>query len=352
MCVHSYPGIFVTLAAIFQAFNLKVLVMAKNNMFLGFAKGSVGDVVFYRSQGKQISRARNRNPNNPRSPRQLVQRAVMASISRLYSLGRIIFDHAWQGEKVGIGSQQGFLRDNLPLLKSLVVSEINAGQAPDTSSARISAPRISVAVPFNGMKISNGDYSQQFFTRITQNNLSSWMAPAPAQGQTIAEYAAANGLVPGDIYTFLGIACGIMSDGNIMYDISQPDEDFTEYHRVYRSRLTYCQLKVKADIASMTDAISGSTRYSVLFDLYQGTSDLTNTAISDEISLTTLDDVYPAGVLGVIRSRQDTGVRSLSYAYFSGSDTFGLTPDVLLDAWRQESQSLAGSELILEGENF
>lgn len=329
--------------------------MAKYNMFLGFAKGSVGDIVFYRQGGKQISRARNRQPANPRTAKQLVQRAVLASISRLYSLGRVIFDHSWQGEKVGIGSQQGFLRDNTPLLRSLVVSEINAATAPQDCHARVSAPKVSVATPFDGMKISNGDYDQQFFTRSVDatSSLSSWSAPSASTGQTIAQYAAANGLVPGDIYTFLAICCGIMSDGNIMYDISDPaDIDYQEFHRVYRSRLRYCQLKVKAGIEQMTDAITASTRFADLFDLYAGTSDITNALLTAEISLTTLDDVYPAGVLGVIRSRQDSGVRSLSYAYFSGSRDFGLTPDVLLDAWRQDGQSLAGSELILEGENF
>lgn len=326
--------------------------MAKHNLFLGFAKGSIGDVVFYRQGGKQISRSRNRQPANPRSPKQLVSRAVMASISRLYSVGRAIFDHSWQGEKVGIGSQRGFLRDNTPLLRSLVVSEINAGTAPGDSHARVSAPKVSVAVPFDGMKISNGDYQQQFFTRVIEENLSHWVAPAAATGQTIAQYAAANGLVPGDIYTFVAIACGIMDVGNIMYDISQPDEETPGYHRVYRSRLVYCQLKVKEGITQMTDAVTASTRLADLFDLYAGTSDISNSLLSAEISLNTLDGVYPAGVMGVIRSRQDSGVRSLSYAHFSGDNTFGLTPDVLLDAWRQESQNLAGTELILEGENF
>lgn len=321
-------------------------------MFLGFARGSVGDVTFYRANGQQLARARNRNPSNPRTAKQLVQRAVMASVSRLYSLGRVIFDHSWQGEKVGSGSQRGFVRDNNPILRNLVVSELNSGVMDVNARSRVSAPKTPVAVPFDGLKISNGDYVQQFFTRVVDGGVSHYVAPAATAGQTIAQYAAANGLVAGDIYTFLAIVVGIMSDGNILYDISNAEMDAPEYARVYRSRLVYCQLKVKDGIATITDAIAASTRLADLFDLYEGTTDISNTLLSAEISLTTLDGTYPAGVLGVIRSRQDSGVRSLSYAYFSGSSDFGLTPGYLLQAWRQDGQALAGSELILEGENF
>lgn len=319
-------------------------------MFLGFARGSVGDVTFYRANGQQLARARNRNPSNPRTAKQLVQRAVMASVSRLYSLGRVIFDHAWQGEKVGSGSQRGFVRDNNPILRNLVISELNGAVEGYDARSRVSAPKTSVAVPFDGLKISNGDYAQLFFTRVQNGRLSHFTAPAAAAGQTVAQFAAANGLVAGDIYTFLGIAVGILSPGNIMYDIGDAMAD--DNARVFRSRLVYCQLKVKDNIATITDAIAASTRLADLFDLYEGTTDISNTLLSAEISLTTLDDTYPAGVLGVIRSRQDSGVRSLSYAYFSGSSDFGLTPDYLLQAWRQDGQALAGSELILEGENF
>lgn len=327
--------------------------MASNNMFLGYARGSVGDVTFYRSGGVQRSRARNRRPANPRTDKQLVQRAVMASVSRLYSVGRAIFDHSWQGEQVGFGSQRGFLRDNAPLLRSLVVAALNDSLDPDETPARLSAPGISVAVPFNGLKISNGSYQQQFFARNTSSGLTYYKAPAAAEGATIAEYAAANGLIPGDIYTFVGIGAGIMSDANIVYDATTGSGDaYPDYHKVWLSRLSYCQLLVRADIAQQSAAVSAATLLSDLFVLYDGNADLSNTLLTSEIALTDLDDSYPAGVLGVIRSREDSGLRSTSYAYFSGSADYGLTPDVLLDAWRRDSQPLAGSELILEGENF
>ena len=49
--------------------------MAKGNLFLGMGRGSVGDVTFYRADGQQLSRARNRKPRNPKTNAQLIQRA-------------------------------------------------------------------------------------------------------------------------------------------------------------------------------------------------------------------------------------------------------------------------------------
>jgi hypothetical protein len=52
--------------------------MAKDNLFLGTARGSVGDIVFSRLDGQQVARVRNRAPRNPQSPAQMVQRIIMS----------------------------------------------------------------------------------------------------------------------------------------------------------------------------------------------------------------------------------------------------------------------------------
>ena len=59
--------------------------MSKGNLFLGFGRGKVGDVVFYRSNGEQITRSLNRNPKNPRSESQLLQRIIMGTVMQAYS---------------------------------------------------------------------------------------------------------------------------------------------------------------------------------------------------------------------------------------------------------------------------
>lgn len=61
--------------------------MAKSNMLLGLASGKVGDIVFARSNGQQITRVRV-VPKNPRTGRQQAQRVRMAAVSALYRAAR------------------------------------------------------------------------------------------------------------------------------------------------------------------------------------------------------------------------------------------------------------------------
>ena len=61
--------------------------MAKSNIFLGLASGKVGDMVFSRSRGQQITRVRV-VPKNPRTQRQQAQRVRMAAVAALYRAGR------------------------------------------------------------------------------------------------------------------------------------------------------------------------------------------------------------------------------------------------------------------------
>lgn len=101
--------------------------MAKGNIFLGFGRGKVGDVVFSRQYGEQVTRARNRSPKNPQTALQLLQRVVMKTVSGAYSLLQDICDHSFQGEQEGTPNQSRFIRRNVALLRAALAEEINAG---------------------------------------------------------------------------------------------------------------------------------------------------------------------------------------------------------------------------------
>lgn len=68
--------------------------MAKSNMFLGLASGKVGDIVFARSNGQQITRVRV-VPKNPRTARQQAQRVRMAAVSALYRAAREVLRNSF-----------------------------------------------------------------------------------------------------------------------------------------------------------------------------------------------------------------------------------------------------------------
>lgn len=94
--------------------------MAKDNLFLGTARGSVGDVVFSRLNGQQVARVRNRSPRNPQSPAQMVQRIIMSSVGKAYSFMQAICNHSFEGFESSQRSQRKFMEVNVSLLRDKV----------------------------------------------------------------------------------------------------------------------------------------------------------------------------------------------------------------------------------------
>lgn len=92
--------------------------MAQGNMLLGMARGSVGDVTFARSVRKQVSRARNRKPNNPRTVAQCKQRVLMKTAALAYQLfQKDIADQTFEGAKNARENQQKFISLNIAKLR-------------------------------------------------------------------------------------------------------------------------------------------------------------------------------------------------------------------------------------------
>lgn len=86
--------------------------MAKGNLFMGTGHGKVGDVVLYRSRGKQISRAYISRVSNPRSEAQMLTRVVSSTLSKLYSKLRTVCDHSFEGKSTAAANMQEFLKVN------------------------------------------------------------------------------------------------------------------------------------------------------------------------------------------------------------------------------------------------
>lgn len=87
--------------------------MSKGNMLLGMARGAVGDVVFSRLKGQQVSRARNRKPSNPRTSSQMYQRALFSDAVKFYTRGRRnLFQFAFEDKKENESDYNAFMRIN------------------------------------------------------------------------------------------------------------------------------------------------------------------------------------------------------------------------------------------------
>lgn len=90
--------------------------MAKGNIILGYLRGSIGDITFFRAKGQQLSRARNRAPANPRTVAQMDQRAKMACAVKFYSqVGTNFFKYAFEGKKDKESYFNSFVKNNILL---------------------------------------------------------------------------------------------------------------------------------------------------------------------------------------------------------------------------------------------
>lgn len=92
--------------------------MAKGNMLLGYARGKVGDLVFTRRNGEQVTRPRVRVVNNPKTEGQQIQRMIFASVIWAYQRMKSICDHSFEGVKYGADSQARFMSENLKALRA------------------------------------------------------------------------------------------------------------------------------------------------------------------------------------------------------------------------------------------
>lgn len=86
-------------------------------MLLGFSRGSVGDLTFYRRNSQQVTRARARVVKNPKTLAQQMQRAIMRTSVEAYKVIKEICDHSWEGVAYGANSYAEFQRQNMAMLR-------------------------------------------------------------------------------------------------------------------------------------------------------------------------------------------------------------------------------------------
>lgn len=132
--------------------------MAKDNLFLGYARGKVGSVVFYRAKGEQITRSLNAAPSNPQTALQLLQRVCFKSSSVAYSLFSAITDHSFEGVTAGTPSQSRFAQRNIALMRAQLADVINSGDEEEilTSAESNFATKADTLPPFRSYVMAEG----------------------------------------------------------------------------------------------------------------------------------------------------------------------------------------------------
>lgn len=96
-------------------------------MLLGHARGKVGDLVFSRSNGQQVVRARAAVVKNPQTQAQMISRIILNTIAQAYSRMSSITDHSFEGIQPGQKSMSFFMTKNLNELRAKVTEAVNNG---------------------------------------------------------------------------------------------------------------------------------------------------------------------------------------------------------------------------------
>ena len=321
--------------------------MAKGNLFQGMARGVVGDVVFTRQDGQQVSRVRNRVPRNPRSNPQLYQRAIMATVMQAYAAGKAIFDHSFQGYPVGSANQRRFMSLNTKKLRSAVSADVAYGLTGDACEARIVGPGVNYPVPFK-YQVSEGSLTNNI---MTGTGYLQGLSDVP--GETIAAWAQRMNLQPDDIFTAVGFNCASgATPADVVYYAPGAGDEFG-FQTV--CDFMWARLRVKSSVFNDATVISNAVKWSQIFEYdleSQYTPDLTQRGLEDGIFQG--DELPHEGELlcaGVIRSRDNQDLRSTCVLEWSwtGANDCGLTTDYLLTAWAAGATKVGDSDLILEG---
>lgn len=182
--------------------------MAKDNLFLGTARGAVGDVVFSRSNGHQVSRVRNRAPRNPQSAIQMMQRVILKTGMSAYSMFREIADHSFQGAKNKTDNQSEFVKRNVNEMRKELQQlidlndpeEIMTAQDTNFAAKQMALPVLRPYVMSSGslqgvtINVSGNGFQIPEFTNFDYQELSSI---------TYQDVVDALGLQKGDQLTFL-----------------------------------------------------------------------------------------------------------------------------------------------------
>lgn len=335
--------------------------MAKGNAFLGTLRGSVGDNTFYRRNGQQVQRVRVRKISNPKTNGQIIQRAILSTVGLMYSKGKDIFDHSFEGKKVGSANMQRFMSLNLRKLREQYASDVANNRLEDASVAKLVGYKSIAATP-NEYVIAEGSFRQPRCVVEGTGGIGGEVyfhfptsALPGATIATIGAFLAAMGMREGDIETLCALAVGAPAGADLTPGLAPTASEFA-----------YLQLEVKAGL-DLTTAVTTSTTVGEIFNVYGSNmgsvgietvkaktlGNMCQTADLDETVVVTalLDNgSLSVGCTGLIASRRDTGVRSNTTMKQWLKEDCGLCHLDIVDNW--QSAALGDSSLVLEGSNF
>lgn len=175
--------------------------MAKSKSFFGLRRGSTKSLTFSVYEGHQVTKDRVTEVKNPRTPSQMQQRMVMATALAMYSAGKEIFDHSFQGVTYGAKSMNKFLADNVKLIRADVLA------GGKDFSANVYGNKAALQGSF---KLSEGTLAAipDSMVSMPEDGVQMGIQIGVGDKITVATIKAYLGLSDGDYFTLIGLRDG------------------------------------------------------------------------------------------------------------------------------------------------
>lgn len=326
--------------------------MAKGNLLQGMARGKVGDLVFSRMDGEQITRVRNRRPRNPKTNKQLYQRAIMATVSQLYAAGQEIFNHSFEGAATPADNQRRFMSENVKILRSLLANDLNTHATDDACQARFAAPGVLMPAPFPFAKCSDGSLP---ICPLAPELVATRLPEPLSETETHGDYLARLGFISNQLITIYAF---VLDDTDPVYNFDTSDNP---YSHQYAARFVWCQIQIK-NFSDLINPVPTNNPLRGIFDVLHSNGLEINFNLYDNYecgdTLQNAIDLWDflgfygmIGLVGIVSSLEDSPKRSPSYLTPINTEksAFGLTSNYVLDAWKRGAVEVGDSDYILEG---
>lgn len=168
-------------------------------MLLGHARGKVGSLVFSRSNGQQVTRAKADVVKNPQTEAQTIQRIFLNTIAQAYSTMSAIVDHSFEGIPKGQKSMSYFMKRNLNALRERVGAELAAGATKEEVYGFTPIGANGLAI--NSYVVAKGSLPEIAVSDVEASAYLGVSLPENTYASLIDTY----GLQRGDQLTFVGV---------------------------------------------------------------------------------------------------------------------------------------------------
>lgn len=299
--------------------------MSKGSSYWGTARGKIGNTVVSVVRGQRIERAYQPNVLNPRSEKQMVQRAKFFNAVGFYKQSnQAFFKMAFEDKRATESDYNAFMRHNTRI--ALLSSRVIANSDPETAFA--------TPYPSKWM-ISQGSLAP-IDVQITTGGINFDVPGATAETTTVralsALLIATGNYQAGDILTFvqyLAAATAASSD-----DGANKDATFLYEDNLYAPRFV-----IKQFVLSTTDETTLAT-YGMSF------------STSDSAMLAKFDNEPGEFSMGaIVMSRLGTTLKVSDAFMTPDADSAAVLDDMDSDAWREAvlQQWKTSEKAILEG---